>query len=68
MLSGGAGLYFFYVNLLSDYNEVADFAIRVNGVVMCKAYNDESSCGVNDRGSSSCGTVATLVEGSNSYF
>ena len=35
---------------------------------MCKAYNDEDGSGVNDRGSSSCGIVVTLVEGSNSYF
>ena len=65
MPSGGGGLYFFYVNLLSDDQEIATFDIRVNGATMCHSYNDENNSGVNDRGSSSCGIVVTLVEGNS---
>ena len=64
MPPGGAGLYFFFIiNFLSGVQEYSDFLIRVNGAIICRAYTDINSSGVNDRANPSCGAVVTLAQG-----
>ena len=47
MPPGGAGLYFFYINFPIDIQEFTVFVVRVSGVELCVASNDENSSGVN---------------------
>ena len=65
VLSGGAGLYYFFVHFLCDLDEQARLDLRKNGDVVCRAYariRDESA--VNEAHTGSCGAVVALHEGS----
>ena len=61
--SGGAGLYYFYVNFWSTEGENAIFDVRVNEVLRCRAESDEAVTTPDDNGTPSCGFVTTLSEG-----
>ena len=67
--TGGAGLYYFFAHFAFDHNrgDFASFGIRKNGAVLALAFNDDIP-GSGDTGSSSCGAITILAEGtSNSH-
>ena len=63
MPSGGAELYFFYINFYADDTKYMDFVIRVNGADLCYARADMNEVVITDNGKPSCGAVAVLTEG-----
>ena len=65
--SGGAGLYYFYVNFWSTEGENAIFDVRVNEVLRCRAESDEAVTTPDDNGTPSCGFVTTLSEGKSLF-
>ena len=60
--SGGAGLYFFYINFFADDETNAAFTMRVNGAWLCYAYGEMNES-PGDNATPSCGAVVTLAEG-----
>ena len=62
--SGGAGLYFLYINFYADDMKIVDFVIRVNGGQVCYARGDQNNeGGAGDNATPSCAAVTTLLEG-----
>ena len=61
---GGAGLYFFHIDMWVVGGELARFVITVNGVELCKAESDTTYTGdPSDDQATSCGAIALLEEG-----
>ena len=61
MPPGGDGLYYLYTHIRLNAAKNGQFRLRKSRTVLCVAFQD----GVdgNDSPASSCGAVATLVEG-----
>ena len=61
--SGGDGLYYFSTYLLIGGGESAYFNIKVNDVIVCSAWGDESTNSGSDFPQATCSAVVDVTEG-----
>ena len=64
MPPGGAGLYYFFIQILSSVGEEVGVDLRWNGEEQCRAYGgNRDETDPNSHSSGSCGAVLYLAEG-----
>ena len=66
--SGGDGLYYFSVYLVTPGGEVAYFEIQINGQALCSAMADLNGSTVGDEAETACHGAADIVEGRRTFI